>query len=76
MASLQLALLKKASAFVAPGGKLVYSTCSMEKEENEGVIEAFLKEEGRGLELIKSDISYPFEKHHDGGAAFLLEKTS
>jgi 16S rRNA (cytosine967-C5)-methyltransferase len=27
---------------VAPGGRLVYATCSSEPEENEGVAEAFL----------------------------------
>jgi len=74
MASLQLKLLKKASEFVAPGGELVYNTCSIEKEENQGVIEVFLKEESNRFRLVKSDISYPFEKHHDGGGAFLLEK--
>lgn len=39
---LQLALLEAASSHLAPGGKLVYATCSSEPEENEGVIDAFL----------------------------------
>jgi 16S rRNA (cytosine967-C5)-methyltransferase len=35
----QLAILQSALAQVAAGGRLIYSTCSLEKEENEEVIE-------------------------------------
>jgi 16S rRNA (cytosine967-C5)-methyltransferase len=40
----QQAILKSAMAQVAPGGRLVYSTCSLEREENEDVVEAMLAE--------------------------------
>lgn len=40
----QLAILRSAIAHLAPGGRLVYSTCSLEKEENENVVEQILKE--------------------------------
>lgn len=40
----QLAKLTHASKLVIRGGKLIYSTCSMEREENEAVIERFLDE--------------------------------
>ena len=38
----QIAFLDAASTVVAPSGRLVYSTCSSEPEENEHVVEHFL----------------------------------
>ncbi len=40
---LQDALLDAAAAFVRPGGILVYATCTIEGEENEARVDAFLK---------------------------------
>jgi 16S rRNA (cytosine967-C5)-methyltransferase len=40
----QLAILRSAITHLAPSGRVIYSTCSMEKEENEEVIEQALKE--------------------------------
>jgi 16S rRNA (cytosine967-C5)-methyltransferase len=40
---LQSELLVSAARVVKPGGVLVYSTCSLEAEENEQVVDAFLK---------------------------------
>ncbi len=42
--SRQFAILQAAARHLAPGGKLVYSTCSLEQEEDESVIEDFLRE--------------------------------
>lgn len=39
---LQLDILTSAAAAVRPGGVLVYSTCTIERAENEEVVEAFL----------------------------------
>jgi 16S rRNA (cytosine967-C5)-methyltransferase len=41
----QLAILSSARARVVAGGRLIYSTCSMEREENEDVIERWLAED-------------------------------
>jgi len=43
LAGLQLKLLTAAAARLVPGGRLVYSTCSIEPEENSGVIAQFLE---------------------------------
>lgn len=40
----QYELLKKASSLLAPGGYIVYSTCTIEPEENGEIIERFLAE--------------------------------
>ncbi|MFY9562162.1 MAG: 16S rRNA (cytosine(967)-C(5))-methyltransferase RsmB [Terriglobales bacterium] len=40
--SRQIAILKSALAQLNPGGRLVYSTCSLEREENEAVVEVAL----------------------------------
>lgn len=39
---LQARLLEAAARLVRPGGRLVYSTCSLEPEENTGQVDAFL----------------------------------
>lgn len=41
---LQKTLLKKAIHIVKKGGQIVYSTCSLNQEENESVVEEILKE--------------------------------
>ena len=42
LAAAQLTMVRHASAAVAPGGRLVYATCSSEPEENEQVVAQFL----------------------------------
>ncbi len=42
MAGLQASILKAAAEVVKPGGLLIYSTCSLEPEENDLQVESFL----------------------------------
>lgn len=44
MSALQRAILRAAAEVVRPGGLLIYATCSLEPEENDAQIEAFLAE--------------------------------
>jgi len=44
LTDLQFGLLRNASRLLKAGGVLVYVTCSVEPEENQGVIEKFLQE--------------------------------
>ncbi len=72
---LQTHLLGAAARFVRPGGKLVYSTCSLEAEENDGVVEAFVRAQPE-FERIEGGISQPWCSGHDGAGCFLLGRTS
>jgi 16S rRNA (cytosine967-C5)-methyltransferase len=47
LAEIQRAILRNAAAMLRPGGALVYSTCTLLPEENEAVVEAFLREAKR-----------------------------
>ncbi len=74
--SQQVALLHAAARLVAPGGRLVYSTCSVDNEENERVVtEFFASRAGGPFQLEKQVVSPPWESGHDGAAAFLLRKS-
>jgi 16S rRNA (cytosine967-C5)-methyltransferase len=44
LAEVQRAILRNAAAVLRPGGCLVYSTCTLLPEENEAVVEGFLRE--------------------------------
>lgn len=72
LTALQGALLKSASRFVARGGALIYSTCSVNVEENQGVVEQFVEEANEGFLLEKQAVSLPWQSGHDGAGVFLL----
>lgn len=73
----QRAMLEVAAQFVAPGGRLVYSTCSIDTEENEHVVRGFLAgHRGAAFKLESSVLSLPWNDGHDGGGAFLLRRSN
>ncbi|MBM4018667.1 MAG: hypothetical protein FJ288_10130 [Planctomycetes bacterium] len=71
---LQLALLEQAARLVRPGGRAVYSTCSLQPEENEGVLRRFLKA-SPAWRLVRSDLLLPGPEH-DGAFWALLHMES
>lgn len=75
MAGIQAPLLARAAEFVRPGGRLVYSTCSLEVEENERVVAQFTASPaGAGFKLERSVLARPWEHGHDGAGIFLLRR--
>ena len=62
----QRAILRSALGQTAPGGRLVYSTCSLENEENEDVIHRVLEEEEQGSFRVV-DCSLELERLRTGG---------
>jgi len=44
LATKQRAILEGAAGLIKPGGRLVYATCSLLREENDAIVEAFLRD--------------------------------
>ena len=59
LTALQKRLLQKATALLKPGGTLVYCTCSLEPEEGEQAISAFLAAESsmRRVPIVASEVA-------------------
>ena len=74
LAALQRQILDAAAAHVKPGGRLVYSTCSNEPEENAEQIAAFLAAHPDFTEAVRRE-SVPFETGHDGAFACALVRS-
>jgi 16S rRNA (cytosine967-C5)-methyltransferase len=67
----QRAILRSAAGIVKPGGLLIYSTCSLEPEENEAQVETFLAEHpGWTLEPPAAG-AVPAETMDQGGRGYL-----
>ncbi|MDR1281710.1 MAG: RNA methyltransferase [Opitutaceae bacterium] len=71
----QYELLEAVSRHLAPGGRLVYSTCSLEPEENEAVVETFLQKRGGQFHLEETRLLRPWIDNHDGAGVFRLRRS-
>ncbi len=79
---LQKSILENCSKYVKKGGYLYYSTCSIFHEENDGVVDEFLKAHGE-YEACELDSPLPFDRKKYGlqflpdrafGAGFYVAK--
>ena len=61
---IQSAILRNVSAYVRPGGTLLYSTCTVLPEENSGVVTAFLKD---APAFAPEDFTLPDGSRSEGG---------
>lgn len=59
ISDIQFNILKTCSKYLKKNGTLVYSTCSMLKEENDAIIEKFIKDEN--FEIVDIDKQIPKE---------------
>ena len=73
LAAVQAKLLTKAASLAKPGGKMCYSTCSIQKEENGSLIEQFLRE-SCGFKLEREQLFLPCAEQfdHDGGYVAII----
>ncbi len=75
LAALQTQLLLQTSQAVRPGGRLVYSTCSIDEEENRHVVDAFLNQTS-GWTLERDTTALPHRVRGDGAYAALLRRAN
>jgi 16S rRNA (cytosine967-C5)-methyltransferase len=73
LAERQLKIAREAARRVRESGNLVYSTCSLEPEENLGVVHDLLRLE-KGLALREARTIYPDEGWGDGGFMALIAR--
>ncbi len=65
--ALQLGILERAASHVRPGGRLVYATCTLRREENEEVARAF---EERRADFTRGDSLLRLWPHRHGTDGF------
>ncbi len=75
LAATQAVMLENALALLAPGGRLVYSTCSLEPEENRQQITALRKAHPE-LACVAVEERIPTRSKTDGSFACAFERTA
>jgi len=73
LAAIQLRLARAVASVVRPGGRLVYSTCSLEPEENEKLVNALCRERV-DYRVVEQKTYLPSEPGDDGGYVALLRR--
>ena len=74
MQTRQIQIARTVFPFLKPDGILVYSTCSLEREENEDVVQQLLGQMSI-LQLEEEGRSIPFQDNFDGAFAARLRRT-
>lgn len=69
----QAEILTCAAKMLKPGGRIVYSTCTFAKQENEDTIENFVKE-NEEFQIISMHRIWPHKEKGEGHFAAVLEK--
>ena len=69
----QVELLRRATALLAPEGKLLYATCSLEQEENEEVVQQFRGEEPQ-MRVEREEWRIPGREEGDGFYAAVFSR--
>ena len=70
---IQYKILETSSKYLKKGGRLIYSTCTLNKKENEKVVEKYLK--NGGFTLIKQKTIISGDNGGDGFYFAVMEKT-
>ncbi|NUN05383.1 MAG: RsmB/NOP family class I SAM-dependent RNA methyltransferase [Bdellovibrio sp.] len=68
LAARQYALLAAAFLAVKPGGRIVYSTCSISPDENDGVVQKLLKKKKTAVKLLEASLGVGGERTAAGVA--------
>ena len=72
LAAKQAAILQAAAKLVKPGGRLLYATCSLLREENEAVVEAFLAQHSEFETISAAEILAHHKVALDTGVSLKL----